>query len=306
MDWLRAVLIVNLGALLVAASTAAVLAWQNAGSRNLGLAAGTIVATSALFILQVAFELRRAEPTEETFSADFTIDRLEHRIRQWRYTNTYASAGLVHNADRVTYDDGAGPALFKQDSHVFDGDRGLLSQQMAIFDVVVLLLRHESDWQLRRVLYHGQTLGSASTTVPLSKPGEYEVVTVQELRDKLRLAGNPFWIALDGPFLDHPLRLPPHSSLSVFPTTLEIANPFCKVTFSTDYAFAGVDFRNPRDGSDPEPLPNGESRHETRVINVDAKAEFYALRAFHKDARKYVAWTRRLLDDARIWFEGSR
>jgi len=123
MDWLKGILVLNAVGIAVSMATAAVLAWQNAGSRNLALAVGALVAACSLFVLQLVFELRRPEPVAETFSADLTIDGLDHKIRQWRYTNNYAAAALVHNADRVIYDDPAGPTVAKENPKVFDGDR---------------------------------------------------------------------------------------------------------------------------------------------------------------------------------------
>jgi hypothetical protein len=302
MDWLKAVLAFNLIALGVSVVTAAVLAWQNAGSRNIGLAAGTLAATALLFVLQLAFELRRPDPILQTYSADLTLDRLTNKIRQWRYTSNYEKGALIHNADRVTYEDPAGPAIVKENPKVFDGDRDYLSQQMLVFTVVTLLLRHETDWQLNRILYRGSTLGSIGTAEFLSQRGEYTEVPFETIRAKVKESGNPFWVALGGPFVTQSLRLPPGSTLNIFPGIVEIVGPFCKIRFSTDSRTKSVDYRNPADGSDPIALPNGASRFETRVINVDVRVEFFALRAFSLESSKYKKWTTRLLDDARMWF----
>ncbi len=58
MDIVRVALIVNLFAVGIALGTASVVAWQNAGSRNLALATGTITAAIVLYLIQLPLELR--------------------------------------------------------------------------------------------------------------------------------------------------------------------------------------------------------------------------------------------------------
>ena len=83
-DLLKYALIVNVASLLLACITAA---WENAASRNLSLATGTLAAVAINFLIQLPFELQGSKDLDHV-STESTIDRGVPSIRQWNYTGT--------------------------------------------------------------------------------------------------------------------------------------------------------------------------------------------------------------------------
>jgi hypothetical protein len=64
LDGLSITLLIGVGALIVGVCCLAVVAWANAGSRNLALATATLFAAVVLLIVQIPFELRSKSNTE--------------------------------------------------------------------------------------------------------------------------------------------------------------------------------------------------------------------------------------------------
>lgn len=97
MDIVKFALIINIAAIVVSLVTAGVVAWTNAGSRNLALAVGTFVAAVFLFLIQLPFELQRSV-VRDWLSTSITIDRAKPEIRQWVYSSPPgASSWLASN-----------------------------------------------------------------------------------------------------------------------------------------------------------------------------------------------------------------
>ena len=66
-DYMQAVLIANIAAIVVAIGTAIILAFNNAGSKNLPLAAAALVGVLVGYSIQLPFELAKST-TRETLS----------------------------------------------------------------------------------------------------------------------------------------------------------------------------------------------------------------------------------------------
>ena len=88
LDWLSVTLLIGVCALIVGIICLAIVAWANAGSRNLPLAVAALFAAVVLLIVQLPFELRSKSDTA-LFGAEFTIDRLKPEIRQWKYPDKW-------------------------------------------------------------------------------------------------------------------------------------------------------------------------------------------------------------------------
>jgi hypothetical protein len=100
-------------ALVVGIGCLTVVAWANAGSRNIALATAALFASVVLLIVQIPFELRSKHETA-LFGAEYTIDRLKPQIRQWSYPKT--------SGWRLTAEVAASDALAKSDPNAFKGD----------------------------------------------------------------------------------------------------------------------------------------------------------------------------------------
>src|SRR5271166_1921193 len=202
-DWLSITLLIGVGALLVGVGCLAVVAWANAGSRNLALATATLFAAVVLLVVQIPFELRSKSNTE-LFSAEFTIDHLKPQVRQWSYPETVRW--------RISLEIGASDALAKINPNAFKGDGQKLTQDMTVRSLATYLFAEQFDWQLREVSVRGRSMGTTTTIEPLSKPAECSTVTSAQIETMLTEAGNTF---ASGPLNRQQICLPPASSLNV-------------------------------------------------------------------------------------------
>ena len=218
MDGLSITLFIGVGALIVGVGCLAVLAWANAGSRNLALATATLFAAVVLLIVQIPFELRRKSNTE-LFSAEFTIDHLKPEIRQWSYPDTVGW--------RIGLETAASDALANTSPNAF-GDGQKLIQDMTVRSLVVYLFAEQFDWQLREVRVRGPSMGTTVTTEPLSKPAECSTFTNTDVQAMLAKAGNAF---ASVPIYRRQICLPPGSSLDVQNFSVSIITPFVRIAF---------------------------------------------------------------------------
>jgi hypothetical protein len=81
-DYVEVSLVANIIAVVIAVATAIILAWNNAGSKNMPLAAAALVGVTVGYLIQLPFELTRST-TRETIGMDFVIDRQQPVLRQW-------------------------------------------------------------------------------------------------------------------------------------------------------------------------------------------------------------------------------
>jgi hypothetical protein len=132
---------------LLAIITAAIVSWENAASRNLALATGTLGAASTAFLIQLFFELRTSEEQDHA-STEFTIDLSGPSIRQWNYTGTPSF--------RIGIETGASKWLAANNAAAFTGDRDLLTSHFALFSLLCFLTVQEFDWQLRELTYRSK------------------------------------------------------------------------------------------------------------------------------------------------------
>jgi hypothetical protein len=292
LDGLSVTLFIGVGALIVAIGCLAVVAWANAGSRNLALATATLFASGVLLAVQIPFELRSKSDTS-LFSAEYTIDRLKPQIRQWSYP---ATVGW-----RLTSEVGASDALAKTDPNAFKSDGQKLTQDMTIRSLAIYLLAAQFDWQLREVQVRGPSTGTQTTTEALSKPAECSMVTSTQVEAMLAKAGNVF---ASGPTVRQQICLPPGSTLNIQDSSLSITTPFVRISFLVE-ATGGAFFGKPGTGGLESPsLPDGSPQFETRAHSVRATTEYSWIRAQHRDIELYQRWVERVVTGAQRWFEG--
>jgi len=210
LDGLSITLLIGVGALIVGVGCLAVVAWANAGSRNLALATATLFAAVVLLIVQIPFELRSKSNTE-LFSAEFTIDHLKPQIRQWNYPDTVGS--------RIGLEMAASDALAATNPDAFKVDGQKLTQDMTVRSLATYLFVEQFDWQLREVRVRAPSMGTTITTEPLSKPAECSTVTNTEIQAMLAKAGNSF---SNVPIYRTQICLPPGSSLDVQSSSVSI------------------------------------------------------------------------------------
>jgi hypothetical protein len=292
-DILRIALIFGVAAMAITVICLGYFTWQNAGSRNLGLAYATLFAAMILFVVQLSFELR-AEENAEFITAEFTINREKPEIRTWSYQHT-SHLRLDQDIDASRKFAAAHPGQL-------DGDREKLTKDMVVFSLLAYLGVEHPDWQMKRTKFIGQISGTVTLASLGSKPAECKRYTKDELRTILEKTGNTF---ADGDlfFGSQVLCLPPRSSLRVSTDGLILSNPFCKISFVLEgagnvwYMVPGVD--------DPPLLANGEPKFETRLVGIRVTTRYSAIRAQHRDMPKYKDWAERVVKGAENWFMES-
>jgi hypothetical protein len=295
-DNLRAALWVGLFAMIVGVVCLAWVAWANSGSRNLALATGTLVAALILFVVQLPFELS-SSIRNDFFSAEFTIDRATPQIRQWKYPNK-SGAGT-----RLGLEVGASNYLNGRDPSQFNGDRVKLTNDMVVFSILAYFGSRHSDWQLKHLMFRGQSAGTLTISQRVSGPNDCTIFSTDKIEHRLAAAGNVFAGAniFFGP---RELCLPPNSTLSISPNSLVIENPFCKLSLGLEQS-GGVAFTEPGTGGNVPQLSNSEPRYETRVTGVRAIVEFSWIRAQHRDLKKYQDWIDKVFNGLNVWFEDT-
>jgi hypothetical protein len=292
MDWLSIVLVVGVGALVIGIGCLAVVAWANAGSRNLALAIAALIAAVFLLLVQIPFELRSKSETA-LFGAEYTIDRLKPQIRQW----SYPTSGW-----RISLEIGASDALAQRDPSAFKGDGQKMIQDMTIRSLAAYIFAEQFDWQIQQVEVRGPSSGTWTSITPLSKPAECSLVTSTQIEARLAKAGNLF---TTGHFVRQEICLPPGSSLDVQNSSLSITTPFVRISFVVE-SIGGTMYGEPGSGGLKNPvLPDGLHQFETHPQSIRATTEYTWIRAQHRDIERYQRWAERVVTGAQRWFEGD-
>lgn len=293
MDLVKASLVVNFIALAIAAATAMIIAIQNAGSRNLALATGTLIAAIVLFALQVCFELQ-ASTAYDHVSTTFTVDRGAPLVRQWVYPK---SSGW-----RMSAETGASSWLAANNPAALRADSGPLVTDLAVFSLVSFLGAEEFDWQLRKTVYQGKSAGDLVEAAPVSSDHDCTYVTKQDLVDKLKSAGNAFagahLLVAGGR-----LCLPPGSGVDISRESVVLRNPAFRISFSMSPALSVSNMR-PDTGGDVPVLADGTTpQFETRWVGIKIETVFFALRSQQRASPKYKEWVTRVITGLRVWYE---
>ncbi len=296
-DAVQIVLILNIAAIVISLATAGVVAWTNAGSRNLALAVGAFAAATLLFLIQLPFELQRSD-VKDRISTSITIDLATPEIRQWAYSPTSASWATW----RMPIETGASSWLAANNATAFNGDRAKLTADFVLYSLVRFFTAWEFDWQLRNVTYKGTGSGMIMTTNPQSKPEECTTLTAAQITALLTGAGNSFARVQPAISGGRSICLPPDSTFEVREKALVVRTPICQMSFTVDLADA-ISYSQPGSGGQTPQLPSGGARYETRWVGFDVETTYFALRAQHRHSAKYREWCTRVISHAREWFE---
>jgi hypothetical protein len=188
----------------------------------------------------------------------------------------------------------------------FNGDREKLTLDMAVFSLLSYLGSAEQrDWQMKRTQFVGQTMGTATLAMAVSKPDECTIFTNEQLHAMLVQSSNSFAESAVTPLGRLTLCLPPWSTLQVTSSGLTLINPFCAISFAVESSGAAAFYRPDSRGLDQPLLPNGEPVFETRLIGIRVTVHYSRIRAQHRDMPTYQEWTKRVIDGAQIWFMDS-
>ena len=293
-DGLKISLFVGLVAIAIGVLCLSAVAWANAGSRNMVLATGTLGAAILLFIIQLPFELRERRISDFATS-EFTIDRAKPEIRQWSYPSNVSW--------RISAEVGASSWLAQTNRVAFDGDRERLTLDMILFSLIQYFVVEQSDWQLKRVIFRGTSVGTLTTQHRISKESDCTLITEQEIRKQLSQVGNVFSGA---PIMmvQNGFCLPPNATMKLENQSLEVHTPFCRIIFSLQPS-GSVLYMKPGTGGQVPLLPTGQSQFETWLNGVKIEVVYSRIRAQHREADVYKAWSERVVQGTRVWFEGS-
>lgn len=182
LDYLQVSLVANLIAIVVVIGTAIILAWNNAGSKNMPLGAAALIGVTVGYAIQLPFELARST-ARDVIGVDLTIDRSSPVIRQWVYSNG------PHAGWRIAVEVGASNWLAQGQPIMFDelGKRDRIASDLVMFSLLSFLTHEEYDWQLQTSSY-----GALQLHQPMSKPEECRSYSEADLRQRLQNSGNIF------------------------------------------------------------------------------------------------------------------
>jgi|SRR5947209_3025734 len=179
---LKPLLVLALVGLSVGLAAAIVFAWSSPASKTIAISAATLFGAALLFLLQLAFELRASEESDFV-SLEFTVDRAQPLVRQWRHSAS--GAGW-----RLEYEHDASEWLAKNSPTAFTGDRERLTHDFTLAEILLFFARQEFDWQLAKTTFVGSTFGTQVMTQRVSKKRDCTEMSPAKLAEALTRAGN--------------------------------------------------------------------------------------------------------------------
>ncbi len=185
------------------------------------------------------------------------------------------------------------------------GERGdKLFADFTIFSFISFLMTTEFDWQLRTIEYPAGSFGTGIVTAPISKEKECTVYRQEDVKAKLKAAGNVF---ADVPSSGaHKLCLPPHTKFEISPRSITFETRLCQVTWKLDETPLMIAHMKPGTGTADVPmLASGGPQFETRVSGLSADVMYFALHAKSPDMQRHKSWITRLMTDSHTWFESK-
>jgi len=294
-DYLQVVLSLNIAASVVLIVTALMLLVQNAASRNLALCTCAAVGAVVAFLIQMKFELRSTTRNHH-ISFAYTFDLAEKNLRQWDYTKLDRIEMI---GGRVPAEVEAGKWIFTDQPALLETDRRKVASDLALFSTMRFFGYLERDWQWSYKKYNSPALGF-SMIIPLSKPSECSKVGEEELRSKLRSAGNVFANAPVSLTMND-ICLPPGTIVQVSPTALVLRNPVFQIVLEIEDP-RGVSFVQPGSNAEVPKLPDGRPRFENHVRGLNIEITFLALRACHRQRERYEEWSKHLVEQLTRWY----
>ncbi|GAC1511016.1 MAG: hypothetical protein NVS1B11_18620 [Terriglobales bacterium] len=139
----------------------------------------------------------------------------------------------------------------------------------------------EFDWQLRRFDYPvGRNVGTSSIFSLISKDQECTVYRTDDIRAKLKAAGNLFANVPEIPGTRNKLCLPPETELEISERSITFKNPFCQAVWKLEDIPTLTYYLKPGAQIISVPLTSsGKPQFETRISGFVAEVTYFALRA---------------------------
>lgn len=294
-DPIKLALWLGLAALLIGVVSLGSVAWANSASRNLVLAVSTLFAAVLLFVMQLQFELRSKEELD-VFTSELTVDRDTPMIRQWRYPDANAASW------RLTAETVASNFIAKKEPARFSSDPTRLGTDLILYSFIQYLGIEQFDWQVRRTALQGFTFGTEIRSAGISSGADCTAFSQSDLQAILKTAGSPF-AGLPLSLVGGRLCLPPGSTIRMSTTGLEIRTPYCTVSFVVEPS-QSVSYAEPGSQGQVPQARSGGPRFETRLTAIRSTVKYSWVRAQSRDMEKYVQWAQRVVNGARLWFEG--
>jgi hypothetical protein len=211
--------------------------------------------------------------------------------------------------DRYANEVLANDKLFQSDPGIFDKAPEKVLRDLILFSLTAYLQTKQHDWKTEE--QHLKTSSGSMITNVLPKsnpasPSECTKISVDEIRRKLRIAGNLFAGAdvVGGFAAAGYVCLPPSSWIDIGETSLILTNPFCMISFSIEHWVERIGTRPGAQTADL--LPNGDPRFDTWVTPIQVTIENSRIRAQHRDFPEYEQWAKNMVDGAKAWFETKK
>jgi len=243
---------VTIIALATAAVGAIVIASANLASSTLAISTSALVGTALVFCLQLFFELKSSTDVDHV-STSFTVDASVPSIRQWAYP--------LNTSWRIGSEVSASTWLKDNNPIAFSADRDKLFADFTIFSFISFLMTTEFDWQLRTIEYPAGSFGTGIVTAPISKEKECTVYRQEDVRKKLKAAGNLFADVLSSDV--HKLCLPPRTKLEISPRSIAFENRLCRATWKLDETPLMIAHMKPGSGTADVPTIASGPQFET-------------------------------------------
>ena len=296
---LRIPLFAGAGAIIIGILCLLVFFLSAGGSRGAWTALAAVVRAAGALTINLMFDFQGGSKEIATITAEYTFDHSIPQIRQWLYARS--------QGNRYAIEVFANVQTLEDDLHTFHHDVEKITKDMFLFSLVAYMETTQSDWQQRQESYKTSngTITQLRNESNLADPNECTPLTQDDIRLLLNRAGNTFAnVNLSRIIHTTHICLPPRSAFRVDESSLVIETPFCTATFVIQEPFLEMTTTYPGSNSaDIVLLPDGKPRFETRVMGLRAMRQTKGLMAQHPDVGKYEAWSKRLVDGARAWFE---
>lgn len=295
LSYLRLPLFIGISAILAGIACLFVFFLVAGGSRGAWTTLGAVVASLVALAINLVFDLQGSKSTVK-IAAEYTFDASIPQLRQWIYARSLAK--------RYATEVLASDVISKTSPDVFN-DRDTLTRDMIIFSLIAYLEASQHDWQAEPEVY-ATALSTITTTRFKSNPTDPRTCTKIDRNSVHRMmekTGNAFAHVNSTSSFPY-FCLPPNARIEINGASITLATPFCSITFVVEQPFLELNTMLPGSNIDDTPLlRDGKPRFETRLMGISATRKMRWILAQNKDFAKYEAWSKNLVEGAKVWFE---
>lgn len=182
-----------------------------------------------------------------------------------------------------------------------------MNNDLIWYSLVSFLIDKQRSWKSKTIKFIGRHGALTSTRPDKLQPKDCSSFSKESFQEKLSSVGNVFAEnSLKG--ISKSICLPPNTELSLTPEELLIKNPFGEISFSL-LSSGSISYMKPgTKGLKPPQLPEekgGGGQFETRLTGIQVKMVQSALYSHHFNSKMYEEWRNKLVDEAKVWFEGN-